>query len=104
MKRVFVVNKSSHDYSQAENFGKLIFMSEGSLRRLSVSKMYRTFEPYIRASNKDDYILLSGLTVMCSIACAMFASKHKRVNLLIYKADPANPGSYVERITVMENL
>lgn len=76
-------------------------MSESSLRRFSTSKMFRIFEPYIKASKPLDYILLSGMTVMCSIACSMFAAKHGRLNLLIYKPDPRNPGTYVERIIVM---
>ena len=101
-KKVFVVNKSSHDYSQAEEFGDLVFMTEGSLNRFATSKMFRLFEPFVNSSRKDDYILLSGMTVMCVMVCSMFAQKHGRLNLLIYKPDPRNPGSYVERITVFD--
>ena len=100
-KKVFVVNRSSHDYSGAEEFGDLIFMTDGSLRRFSTSRMYRLFEPYMRTSKPFDYILLSGMTVMCSVACGMFAAKHSRLNLLIYKPDPRNSSTYVERIVVI---
>ena len=101
-KKVFVINRSSHDYSQAEEFGKLVFMTEGSLNRFAVSKMFRTFEPFIQTSKEHDYLLLSGLSVMCSVASAMFADKHGRLNLLIYKPDPRNPGTYQERIILMK--
>jgi len=102
MKKVFVVNKSSHDYSNAEEFGNLVFMTEGSLNRFSTSKMFRLFEKFIIRSKPHDYILISGMTVMCCIACSMFASKHGRLNLLIYKPDPTEPGTYVERITIFK--
>jgi len=100
-KTVFIVNKSSHDYSSAEDFGNLVFMTQGSLQRFSTSKMFRTFEPFIKASKTFDYLLLSGMTVMCSVACAMFAHKHGRINLLIHKPNPRNSGSYQERVIVM---
>jgi len=96
------VNRSSHDYSGAEDFGDLIFMTDGSLRRFSVSRMCRLFEPFIRRSEPYDYILLSGMTVMCSVACAMFAAKHGRLNLLIYKPDPRSPSTYVERVSIFK--
>ena len=101
LKKVLVVNRSSHDYSKAESFGELTFMTEGSLNRFATSKMYRVFKPFIDRSEPLDYILLSGLSVMCSVACAMFAAKHGRLNLLIYKPDPRDPGNYQERIIVM---
>lgn len=101
LRKVFVINKSSHDYSKAEEFGQLIFMTEGSLNRFAVSKMFRTFEPFIGESQPTDYLLLSGLSVMCSVASAMFAAKHQRLNLLIYKPDRYDPGTYREHIVVM---
>lgn len=100
-KSVFVINKSSHDFSGAERFGNIVFMTEGSLPRFATSKMFRAFAPYIEASKPSDYILLSAMTVMCSIACAMFAAKHGRVNLLIYKPDPIETSKYVERVIII---
>ncbi len=102
MNNVLVINKSSHDYSKAEEFGKLVFMSEGSMSRFAVSSIYRLFEPFINQSKPEDYILLGGLSIMCSIACSMFAVKHGRLNLLIYKPTPKKPGVYLERIVVIK--
>lgn len=96
-KKVLIVNRSSHDFSQAEIFGDLTFMSEGSVSRFSVSKIYRLFQPFIDKSNKTDYILLTSMNILCSIACGMFGAKHGRLNLLLY--DPRNK-NYLERIVV----
>ena len=107
-KKVFIVNKSYHDYSEAEKFGELIFMSEGSINRYSASKIFRIFEPFIKESKKTDYILLTSMTIMCSIVCGMFGARHGRLNLLLHKPAIVQVGceslkeTYLERVIVFE--
>lgn len=85
--RVLIVNKGTHDYSGARRFGELVFMSEGLFGRLAVGYITRTFRPYIEDSDKNDYILLSGTSVMNALACSMFTHKHGQLKLLIYDRD-----------------
>ena len=99
-RKVFVINKSSHDYSGAEKFGKLIFMTKGSMNRFACSKMNRIFDLFLEGSHRDDYLLISGMNVMCALACSLFAAKHQRLNLLIYKKTKKGIGDYKERIVV----
>ncbi|OQB07995.1 MAG: hypothetical protein BWY21_01491 [Parcubacteria group bacterium ADurb.Bin216] len=91
-KNVYVVNKSSHDFSAAEEFGKIIFLSEGSMNRYSTNSMIRQFSEAMSQSKEDDYIVPCSLNVMNSIACAIFAHKHGSLNLLLFK-----DGTYIER-------
>lgn len=100
-KKVFVINRSSHDYSKAEEFGDLVYVTEGNINRFAVSKMYRLFEDFIKTSKELDYVLLSGLSVMNVVFSSMFAAKHQRLNLLIYKPDRRDPGHYIERIVML---
>ena len=92
MGTVYIVNKSSHDFSPAEKFGKLIFLSQGPMNRYSTNNMVRMFTEAMENSSPDDYIVPCSLNVMNSIACAIFACKHKKLNLLLYKN-----GEYIER-------
>jgi len=101
MAKVLVVNKSCHDFQQAEEYGELVYMTEGAIGRFNTSKMFRAFKPFIDNSNPEDYILLTGLAVMNSIACAMFAAKHGKVNLLIYKDKKGQQGMYIEKTVVV---
>lgn len=101
MSKVYVVNKSCHDFTSAEDFGDVVFMTEGALDRFNTSKMFRAFKPFIERSDPSDYILLTGMTVMNSIACAMFAKKHGKLNLLIYKDRRGGKGLYLEKIMVL---
>ena len=95
-KRVYIVNKSSHDFGPAEEYGETIFLSEGSMNRYAVNSMYRQFSEAMRLSDQSDYIVPCSLNVMNSIACAIFAHKHGRLNLLLFK-----DGTYIERNLVL---
>ncbi len=99
MATVFVVNKSSHDFSAAEKYGRLRYLSEGIESRYAISKIYRMFAIALRNSNPDDYILVTGLTSMNIVACSCFAYMHGRLNLLLYKNN-----RYVERRIVIGEL
>ena len=99
MPKVYIVNKSAHDFSQAEKFGKLIFMSEGRLNRYGTNDMCRKFTDAMRNSREEDFLLPCSLNTANIMAGAIFAMKHKRLNLLLYKP---STGEYIERVHVFE--
>ena len=99
MRKVFIVNKSTHDFSAATEFGDLIYLSEGSINRFNTSRIYRAFYPILKNSHEEDYILITGLTVMNLVAAFIFAMKHKRLNLLLFKTY-RNKKEYLERILI----
>ncbi len=93
MSTVFIINQGGHDYSEAEKYGKIVFLSKGPYDPYAVSQMIRSFREKLKDSEPDDWILPTGLSNMQTMACLIFASKHKgRLNLLLYK-----DGKYVER-------
>ena len=98
MPKVYIVNKSSHDFSNAEKFGKLVYCTEGRMNRFAVNDMCRKFQDSMRNSKEDDYILLCALGVMNSIACSIFTHKHSTLNLLLYKE-----GDYIERNIILHD-
>ena len=85
MNKVFAVNDSGHDFSQAKEYGELIMLTEGIIGKYQITSMYRTMEDQLRSSKPDDYILMCGPSVMQSVACAIFAAKHGCLNLLLFK-------------------
>lgn len=96
-KHVYIVNKSSHDFSPAEQFGEIKFLSKGPMNRYSTNNMHRQFAKILEDSLPDDYIVPCALNVMNSLACAIFAHRHGRLNLLLFK-----DGKYIERNHVFE--
>lgn len=95
-KIVYIVNKSSHNFGPAEEYGKVIFLSEGSMNRYATNSMIRQFSAILENSAADDFIVPCSLNVMNSIACAIFAHKHGRLNLLLFK-----DGIYIVRNHVL---
>ena len=96
-KRVFVINKGTHDFSDAERFGEVVFLSNGPLNRFATDRMKEVFEDGLKDSGPHDYILVTSLSVANMIAGAIFARRHKRLNLLIYRLD-GESSSYIERV------
>lgn len=96
MAKVYVVNKSAHDFSPAKEYGELVYLSEGPINRYATNNMVREFMSKMEDSTDKDYIVPCSLNVMNSIACAIFAKRHGRLNLLLYRK-----GEYVERNLVL---
>ena len=92
MANVYIVNKSSHNFSPAEEYGELVFLSEGSMNRYGTNNMVREFGEVMKGSSPSDYIVPCSLNVMNAIACAIFAHKHGVLNLLLFRG-----GEDVER-------
>lgn len=96
---VYVVNNGGHDFSAAERFGRIVYLSDGLLNKYSVNVMYRMFSAKLRNSKPDDYILCTSLTQMNMVAAGIMSVLHDRLNVLIYK-----DGGYVARTIDFRNL
>jgi len=93
--RVYVLNKGGYDFSAAERYGKLVYCTDGPLKKHDLNQMARLLSRALQDSDSNDYIILTSLASLCSIACAIFAVQHSRLNLLIYRN-----GQYHEHTTV----
>lgn len=94
---VWVVNKSTHDFTPARQFGEIRFLSEGLMRKRNVAFMMRHFEAALAASEPNDWLLPTAMTVMCITASLAFYKRHNRVNLLLFEG-----GKYIGRVITFE--
>jgi len=97
VKKVFVVNDSGHDLSDATRFGELVVMTVGDVPKYHCTKWLREFMGYLEGSSPEDYILQSGPSTVNSIACCVFVHLHGRLNLLLYTGE-----QYVEQTLVFK--
>ena len=105
MPKIYIINKGCHDYTAAERLGEITYLTTRFYNKFSTGKMYRRFVDGLKDSSPEDLILISGLTIMSCIACSVFALKHKRLNLLLYKSNSGNiEDVYIRRTIVMEDL
>ena len=103
--KVYIVNKGGHNHEDAQRFGELVALSEGNINRFAANSIYRRFVTLLRNSSPEDYILITGLSIMSSIACSIFARLHGRLNLLLYKTTRGErEGYYVERTIMIDEL
>jgi hypothetical protein len=90
--KIYIPNKGSHNYTDADRYGSVVYVTKGEQNRYAIGTMVRNWVKVLRASTPEDYILLSSLTNLCCIGCALFAMKHQRLNLLLFRND-----KYIER-------
>lgn len=97
--RVFVPNLSNHDFSDAKRYGELIYVTRGKQRKYNINSMCRIWIASLEDSQPEDYIMLTSLSILCCIGCSVFAKKHGRLNLLLWRG-----GRYVARELILEDL
>lgn len=90
--KVYIINKSSHDFTDANRYGDPVFLTEGQLDRFNTNQMCRVINEGLKDSTPNDYILITSMTILCSLTCATFAHKHGVLNLLLFRN-----GKYIER-------
>jgi len=100
-KKVYVVAKGFHDWNSAAQHGELVFLSTEPVGRTAISNMLREFLPRMVDSEPEDHIVITGLSVMCSMACVIFALKHRRLNLLLFDAAT---DKYVKRTVMLDSI
>ena len=89
---VYVTNLGAHDYTHAEKYGELRFLTRGKINRYATSTIYREFVDAMEGSDEEDFLLVSSLSILVSIAAAILARKHGIVNFLLF-----SDGRYVIR-------
>lgn len=102
---VYVVNRGGHDFSAAERYGRLVYCTDGSMPRYNTNQMFREMSEAMRDSAPTDYLLLTSLTTLNVIAAGIFASKHGRLNLLLYQAGKNRGGpGYIDRTIIFTEM
>lgn len=87
MSKVYVPNRSFHNFSGAEKYGELIFLTEGAVQRTNVNQLYRECYKKMADAQPDDFLLVSSLAILNAIAASILAWRFGRVNYLIYVKD-----------------
>ncbi|MNB67584.1 hypothetical protein D3C87_954950 [compost metagenome] len=64
MPKVYVVNKRHHDFSSAEKYGELVYMTEGIVPIFKTTALMEDFEEKLKDFNyKEDFLLISGPSI-----------------------------------------
>jgi len=96
--KVFIPNKSYHDFSSARRFGELIFLTEGFQDRHKINDQYRRIVEKMKDAGPGDYLLISGPITLNAIAASIMAYRFGRITYLVYDAET---GRYVSKPIVL---
>ena len=92
---VFISNQSrQHDYDKAREFGALRAITSGNYAIFKTARLREEIVEALIHSEKDDYLLLSGSSVIAGMCMAVWVLMHGQVNLLLYDRTAKE---YVER-------
>lgn len=84
---VWIVHKSSHDYTGAERYGELSSLFDGTVNIFNVDRLLNKASELFAASAKpNDYLLLAGAPILNAIAMTLFLTAFGCVNVLIFDA------------------
>lgn len=81
---VWVVNFAGHNYEAAEEFGRLEYLTRGYVSMGSLDRLFYTVAEAVAKTEREDYLLLSGLIALNSIAAAVWLEKHRILRLLLW--------------------
>jgi len=104
-KNVFITNDFGYDLSDAvqylEGDGELIPLTEGRVNINNPEKLANKMLFTLKKMTKDDYLLISGNSVIACIASSIVFNKFKKINMLIFDA---REHKYLSRVIALENL
>lgn len=83
-RKVYIVSDGGKDYSAAEEFGELVFCSDGQFKRTDVASMNRQLSETLLDAHEDDLLMVAGLAQVVAVAAAILSAQFGRVNFLIY--------------------
>lgn len=92
--KVYIVADGGHDYSDAERFGDIVFLSTTPIHRHAVDNMVRTFNEILKKSSPEDYLLVTQYTNMVVVATAIMSHLHGKVRLILFDHN----GRYLDRM------
>src|SRR3990172_6479025 len=73
--RVFIPNKSHHDFTSAKQFGEFVFLTDGWVSPLQVNSIFRLCYDKMKDCTADDFLLISSLPIINAAAAAIMAAR-----------------------------
>jgi len=86
MAKVYVVNNTNHDYSKAEQYGELVYITKGKLPIFKTNTVRAMLEKGLVKFTKDDYLLISGPAIVSVMAATILYNNFDTVKFLVFDA------------------
>lgn len=87
MPKVYVTNLAGYDYSPAEIYGDMIYMSRGYIKPQDLNKQIIKVQAIISESERDDFLLLSGNNLICALALQHWMTIHNACQIIHWDSE-----------------
>ncbi len=91
--------QSGHDFTPAAEYGELVYITKGLVPRYKTNTIYRQVAEALSEAHEEDYLVISSLAIISSLASAFLARRFGKVNYLLFR-----DGRYVERVVDIDSL
>lgn len=99
---VFITNKSpSHEYSPAAKFGAITFVTMGNFPIFKTQRLQEEVIKSLVNSRPDDYLLLSGSSVIAAMCLTVWLHMHGKAKMLLWDR---TQNEYVLRVIDSEEI
>ena len=102
MNTVWIVHsRPGRSYEGAKSFGKLRELLPRNISVFNPNSLAATIGPIIADFKEDDYLLISGHAIACSLTVYLLSLRHRKINVLYFEA---RDGEYVERVLDFDKI
>jgi len=92
---------SSHDYSKASEHGALRPVTTGNFPIFKTIRLRDEIIAALTSSTEEDYLLLSGSSVIAALCMLVWMNLHPKVKILLYDRSRRK---YVERVLTKQEI
>ena len=83
MPKIFVTNYNpDFSYDNADQFGEVVYMTQGFVPPSQYENVTRKFEQYAKSASEDDMLLFSGANILTAIAVSEWLKVFPSINVL----------------------
>lgn len=94
---VYITNMSrSHEYASAAKYGALRPVTSGNYPIYKTPRLLEEIVQALTGSDFEDYLLISGSSIVASLCLWVWVEMHGKCNLLLFR--PADGGQYLLRV------
>ena len=102
MPKVFVSNYAGHDFTEAEKYGELVFITKGYVSFQSLDRVLYVCAANQITASEDDWFLVSGSNVITLFAALVWLVRFDKVKLLVH--DVKTDNAYREMIITKDRV
>lgn len=100
-RKVYVTNYASHDYTDAERYGEICFVTRGFISFQSLDRVRYQVAQGLKGATADDWLALSGTNIINVLAAILWFQRFGRCKILNFDKTTQK---YREIIMTPENI